>query len=151
MVVCRFRIILSLFVLMGVSWLMEVISFAVGGLSYFWIPSDILNILTPVFIFVIFVCKRKIWLLLKQKCSPLERVEKLVTGSGRQFRDSKKQETQHETSSSAMSLKYHPAAAAAFNARRKNSAPVTQSTQMFDSSQVESGDETTEIKLNSAS
>lgn len=71
----RFRVIFSLFILMGVSWMMEVISFAVGGPAYFWIPTDILNILTGVFIFVIFVCKPNVWKLLKVKCPCLQRLD----------------------------------------------------------------------------
>ena len=58
---------------MGVSWMMEIISFAVGGLAYIWIPTDILNILTGIFIFVIFVCNRNVWLLIKRKCGCAQR------------------------------------------------------------------------------
>ncbi|XP_046644908.1 G-protein coupled receptor Mth2-like isoform X2 [Daphnia pulicaria] len=71
----KFRVIFSLFILMGVSWMMEVISFAVGGSAYIWIPTDILNILTGVFIFVIFVCKPNVWKLLKLKCPCLKRLD----------------------------------------------------------------------------
>ena len=63
----RFRTILSLFMLMGVSWVMEIVSFWVGGSAYIWIPTDILNILTGVFVFVILVCKRRIWKSLKNR------------------------------------------------------------------------------------
>ena len=37
---------------------MEILSFAIGGLAYIWIPTDILNILTGIFVFIIFVCNR---------------------------------------------------------------------------------------------
>ncbi|KAI9563478.1 hypothetical protein GHT06_010941 [Daphnia sinensis] len=61
------RLIFSLFILMGVTWIMEVASFAIGGSAYYWIPTDILNILTAVFIFYIFVCKPNVWNLLQLK------------------------------------------------------------------------------------
>lgn len=57
-VVDRLYVIFCLFTLMGVSWIMEILSFAVGGLAYIWIPTDILNILTGIFTFVILVCNR---------------------------------------------------------------------------------------------
>ena len=61
---------------MGVSWTMEVVSFLVEGKnSYIWIPTDILNILTGVYVFVIFVCKPKVWKLLKIKIPRLKKLE----------------------------------------------------------------------------
>lgn len=71
----RFRFIFILFVLMGMSWMTEVISFAVGGSPYLWIPTDILNILTGVFIFVIFVCNANVWSLLKRKYPILKELD----------------------------------------------------------------------------
>ncbi|XP_046644930.1 probable G-protein coupled receptor Mth-like 3 [Daphnia pulicaria] len=63
----RIRVIFSLFILMGVSWTMEVISFAVGGSYLVWYIFDMLNIFTGVFVFIIFVCKKKVWKMLKKK------------------------------------------------------------------------------------
>ncbi|KAF2356036.1 GPCR family 2 secretin-like [Trinorchestia longiramus] len=53
---------LKLFLLMGVSWIFEVISFFVDGsgnsfLSYTWIFFDFVNIMQGVLIFVVFVCR----------------------------------------------------------------------------------------------
>lgn len=59
---------------MGVSWLTEIISYAVGGDAYNWFFTDIINILTGVYVFVIFVCKPKVWKLLKLKFPCLERL-----------------------------------------------------------------------------
>ena len=61
------RVIFSLFILMGISWIMEIVSWLVGGSAYYWIPSDVFNILMGVFIFIIFVCKKKVRKLLAQK------------------------------------------------------------------------------------
>jgi len=74
----RFRVMFSIFILMGVSWMMEIISFVVGGVSkeYIWIPTDVINILTGLFIFVIFVCKRNVWKLLAQKWVFFDRLDR---------------------------------------------------------------------------
>ena len=68
--------IFSLFILMGVSWMMEIISFWVGEIAYLWIPTDILNISTGVFVFIIFVCKPHVWKLLKIKCPYLVKLDR---------------------------------------------------------------------------
>lgn len=62
---------------MGMSWMTEVVSFAVGGSPYFWIPTDILNILTGVFIFVIFVCNANVWSNLKNKYPSLKKFDQI--------------------------------------------------------------------------
>lgn len=65
--VFRTRVFLNLFILMGVSWMTEVISFTVGGSEYRWIMTDIVNIFMGVFIFFIFICKPKVWNLLTKR------------------------------------------------------------------------------------
>lgn len=66
---------LSLFILMGISWTMEIVSFLAGGVAYIWIPTDLLNILTGVYVFVIFVCKPNVWKLLKLKIFCLKKLD----------------------------------------------------------------------------
>ncbi|KAI5719246.1 hypothetical protein M8J76_007285 [Diaphorina citri] len=66
----RFRLYLKLFAVMGVNWIMEVVSWACGGEQYFWYVSDLTNALQGVFIFLIFVCKRRILTLLVLKVYP---------------------------------------------------------------------------------
>jgi len=63
----RLRATFCLFILMGISWIMEVFSFAVGGLAYIWIPTDILNILTGIGMFTIFVCNRRVRTMIAKK------------------------------------------------------------------------------------
>nr|CAH0099074.1 unnamed protein product [Daphnia galeata] len=70
----RIRVIFSLFILMGVTWSMEVISFAVGGSYVVWYIFDVLNIFTGVFVFIIFVCKQKVWKMLKKKFKFMRRL-----------------------------------------------------------------------------
>lgn len=66
---------LSLFFLMGVSWSAEVVSFAVGGSVYVWLPFDVLNVFTAAFMFAIFACKPSIWKLLKHRFPSLARLD----------------------------------------------------------------------------
>ena len=65
----RFRVIFSLFFLMGVSWMTEAISFLIHGDFTHWVFVDVVNILTGLFVFIIFVCKPKVWKLLKLRVS----------------------------------------------------------------------------------
>ena len=83
LIVLRYRVILSLFLLMGISWTTEIISLAVGGLAYIWIPTDILNFSTSIFIFVTFVCKKKVLNLLTKRFEGLNRMVSYI----RQTRD----------------------------------------------------------------
>lgn len=71
----RCRIIFGLFLLMGVSWMWEIISFVAGGNADHWLITDVLNILTGVFIFFTFVCKPKVWELLKLNYPRLEALD----------------------------------------------------------------------------
>jgi G protein-coupled receptor Mth (Methuselah protein) len=53
-------LIFSISLLMGVTWTTEVLSAIDEKEIRYAIPTDIINILTGVYIFVIFVCKRKV-------------------------------------------------------------------------------------------
>ena len=72
--VFRFRVVVSLFFLKGLSWIMEIISFAIGGSAFIWMASDVWNILSGIFIFVILVCKPNVWKMLKAKFPCLKRL-----------------------------------------------------------------------------
>uniref|UniRef100_A0A182N959 G-protein coupled receptors family 2 profile 2 domain-containing protein n=1 Tax=Anopheles dirus TaxID=7168 RepID=A0A182N959_9DIPT len=56
----RFSLYLRLFIIMGVTWTMEIITWAVGGGTWLIYLVDICNCLTGVFIFVLFVWKQKV-------------------------------------------------------------------------------------------
>ncbi|KAF4522174.1 hypothetical protein B566_EDAN007320 [Ephemera danica] len=62
-----FMLFLKLFGLMGIPWIMEIISWAVGGKDYYWYLTDAINLLRSVFIFIMFCCKRKVWLMLTKR------------------------------------------------------------------------------------
>lgn len=135
--------IFSLFILMGVSWMMEVISFAVGGSAYIWIPTDILNILTGVFIFVIFVCKPNVWKLLKLKCPCLKRLDRCCpsymtrsnTRHGTTTRSTIKEVSHTKSLNNLGSHQLED------SKKKIRTDGPTQSTQLRDSTQVDSGDE----------
>ncbi|XP_053674611.1 G-protein coupled receptor Mth2-like [Anopheles nili] len=56
----RFSLYLRLFIIMGVTWTMEIISWLIGGSSWLIYLVDMSNALTGIFIFVLFVWKQKV-------------------------------------------------------------------------------------------
>lgn len=74
MICCRFMLYLKLFIVMGVNWLTEIISWALGSDgsdgSFLWCMTDIGNSLQGVLIFLIFVCKKRVLKLLNKKLCP---------------------------------------------------------------------------------
>lgn len=71
---CRYSVIFNLFILMGVSWTTEVVSFVLDGSFYSWFFTDLINSLMGFIIFVNFVCKARIGRLLIQNCSCLNKL-----------------------------------------------------------------------------
>lgn len=57
----------KLFVVMGASWSLEVVSTIFPEPAYLWFVTDFFNSLLGVFVFFIFVCKRKVFLQIKQR------------------------------------------------------------------------------------
>jgi hypothetical protein len=111
----RIRVIFSLFILMGVTWSMEVISFAVGGSYVVWYIFDVLNIFTGVFVFIIFVCKKKVWKMLKKKfkfvrrlncCCPNKPNAALVRASRTSKQSFCRHQSQHSSVSTPSQLYY---------------------------------------------
>ncbi|XP_066151869.1 probable G-protein coupled receptor Mth-like 1 [Euwallacea fornicatus] len=54
------RVCAKLVVVMGVSWIMDVISWLVGGPDYLWYFTDIINCLQGVFIFIVVGCQPQV-------------------------------------------------------------------------------------------
>jgi len=50
----------KLFLVMGITWLMEVLSFVIGATCYAWLATDLMNCLRGFFIFMIFVKKKDV-------------------------------------------------------------------------------------------
>ena len=82
---CRLNLYLKLFIVMGVNWIMEVISWAAGGPEYLWYITDLGNILQGVLIFIIFVCKQRVRRILVRKFCP-----QCANRSGSRFHSSTK-------------------------------------------------------------
>lgn len=54
------RVCMKLVVVMGVTWIMDVISWAVGGPQEVWYLSDLINCLQGVFIFIVIGCQPQV-------------------------------------------------------------------------------------------
>ncbi|XP_066256048.1 G-protein coupled receptor Mth2-like isoform X2 [Euwallacea similis] len=68
----KFNLYVKLLFAMGINWSMEVISWAVNwrtdsNVQYIWYATDFFNAVYGVFIFFIFVFKKKIWTLLQKR------------------------------------------------------------------------------------
>lgn len=54
------RVCMKLVVVMGVTWIMDVISWAVGGPQELWYLPDLINCLQGVFIFIVIGCQPQV-------------------------------------------------------------------------------------------
>ncbi|KAK7868537.1 hypothetical protein R5R35_004819 [Gryllus longicercus] len=55
------RVCLKLVVVMGLTWVMDIISWAAGGPNYLWYFTDLVNALQGVFIFAVVGCQQQVW------------------------------------------------------------------------------------------
>ncbi|CAL8122825.1 unnamed protein product [Orchesella dallaii] len=71
----KIRLFSKLFLLMGITWIFEFVSFLVFGANsnIITIIGDLINILQPVLVFIIFVCKRDILESVCQKYSSISK------------------------------------------------------------------------------
>ncbi|CAH0390147.1 unnamed protein product [Bemisia tabaci] len=51
---------------MGVTWIVDIISWVVGGPQYIWYATDIMNALQGVFIFIVVGCQPQVWAAVKR-------------------------------------------------------------------------------------
>lgn len=63
----KYMMNLKLFVVMGVTWILEIIATLLRDYNQWWYVSDYFNILQGVLVFFIFVCKSKVWEAIKQR------------------------------------------------------------------------------------
>ncbi|KAJ0176467.1 hypothetical protein K1T71_007646 [Dendrolimus kikuchii] len=63
----RLFLYVKLFTIMGINWILEVLSAIYPKLGPVWLVTDTYNVLIGVFVFIIFVCKRKIFRLIKKR------------------------------------------------------------------------------------
>ncbi|KAH8387618.1 hypothetical protein KR093_008188, partial [Drosophila rubida] len=64
------RVCLKLVVVMGVTWIWEIISWLVGGPNEVWLMTDLINALQGVFIFIVVGCQPQVWTACKRICCP---------------------------------------------------------------------------------
>lgn len=69
------RVIFALFVLKIVSWIAEFVAYGTGTLTKAAYAIDVIEALSSVLTFAIFVCKTNIWNFFKKKCPCLGRLE----------------------------------------------------------------------------
>lgn len=63
----RFSLYIKLFVVMGINWILEVVSYKYPKFENIWMVTDAYNVLVGLIIFIIFVCKKKTFVLLKER------------------------------------------------------------------------------------
>ena len=54
------RVCMKLVIVMGVTWIADVVSWAIGGPHYVWYVTDIINALQGVFIFIVVGCQPQV-------------------------------------------------------------------------------------------
>lgn len=64
------RVCLKLVVVMGVTWILDIISWLVGGPHGVWLITDLINALQGVFIFIVVGCQPQVWTACKRICCP---------------------------------------------------------------------------------
>nr|CAD7398563.1 unnamed protein product [Timema cristinae] len=62
------RVCVKLVIMMGLTWVLDIVSWAVGGPSYLWYLPDLLNTLQGVFIFIVVGCHPQVWAAVKRNC-----------------------------------------------------------------------------------
>ncbi|XP_054290645.1 probable G-protein coupled receptor Mth-like 3 [Macrosteles quadrilineatus] len=66
----RFYLYLKLFIVMGLNWTLDILSFLIGGPESFWLVTDLCNTLQGLAIFFFFVCKSDVLQKLKLHLCP---------------------------------------------------------------------------------
>ncbi|XP_022834100.1 probable G-protein coupled receptor Mth-like 3 isoform X9 [Spodoptera litura] len=69
----RFTLYVKLFTVMGINWILEVVSSFYPEADVFWQFSDAYNVLVGLIIFIIFVCKKKTWRMIKKRIKDYQR------------------------------------------------------------------------------
>ncbi|XP_037936208.1 probable G-protein coupled receptor Mth-like 1 [Teleopsis dalmanni] len=82
------KVCLKLVVVMGVTWIADIISVLIGGPDYAWFFTDLVNALQGVFIFLVVGCQPQVWAACKRFCCPRSRQEITNTTNGVQHSSS---------------------------------------------------------------
>ncbi|ALC48882.1 mthl1 [Drosophila busckii] len=76
------RVCLKLVVVMGATWICDIISWLVGGPQEYWLVTDLINALQGVFIFIVVGCQPQVWTACKRICCPRLRHDITNTTNG---------------------------------------------------------------------
>lgn len=60
------HICLRLVIIMGITWIVDLLSWAIGGPTYVWFLTDLVNALQGVFIFIVVGCQPQVWSAVKR-------------------------------------------------------------------------------------
>ncbi len=60
------HICLKLVIVMGITWIVDVLSWIIGGPDYVWYLTDLVNCLQGVFIFIVVGCQPQVWTAIKR-------------------------------------------------------------------------------------
>ncbi|XP_017089745.1 probable G-protein coupled receptor Mth-like 1 [Drosophila bipectinata] len=82
------RVCLKLVVVMGVTWIADIISWLVGGPHGAWFATDLINALQGVFIFIVVGCQPQVWTACRRICCPRLRHDITNTTNGVQHSSS---------------------------------------------------------------
>ncbi|XP_030382327.1 probable G-protein coupled receptor Mth-like 1 [Scaptodrosophila lebanonensis] len=82
------KVCLKLVVVMGVTWIADIISWIVGGPHEAWLLTDLINALQGVFIFIVVGCQPQVWTACKRICCPRLRHDITNTTNGVQHSSS---------------------------------------------------------------
>ncbi|XP_013103544.1 probable G-protein coupled receptor Mth-like 1 [Stomoxys calcitrans] len=82
------KVCLKLVVVMGVTWIVDVLSWIIGGPDSAWFVTDLVNALQGVFIFLVVGCQPQVWSACRRFCCPRSRQEITNTTNGVQHSSS---------------------------------------------------------------
>lgn len=82
------KVCLKLVVVMGVTWIADVLSWIIGGPHSAWFFTDLINALQGVFIFLVVGCQPQVWAACKRFCCRRSRQEITNTTNGVQHSSS---------------------------------------------------------------
>ncbi|XP_075155410.1 adhesion G-protein coupled receptor methuselah-like 1 [Haematobia irritans] len=82
------KVCLKLVVVMGVTWIVDVLSWIIGGPDSAWFVTDLVNALQGVFIFLVVGCQPQVWAACRRFCCPRSRQEITNTTNGVQHSSS---------------------------------------------------------------
>lgn len=51
---------------MGITWVVDILSWAIGGPIWAWIITDLINVLQGVLIFIVVGCQPQVWAAIKR-------------------------------------------------------------------------------------